>query len=133
MSRSLRFQFDIRADLDEQFKATARRRGHVRTDLVHAWMVRATRAALAGQDHLLPPAETARGFLGAGTATCRYTPPRDEWERCRTALAAAGSSARAVVEHNIRAYLAADGDWLLMVECGDPNWSPVGIAAGQPA
>jgi hypothetical protein len=119
--RNDRVEFDVRTDPWAQFGVTARAQCHVRTHLVHAWIVTAARAARLGQAHLLPSADSVRGFPDTSVTSVKLGPP-DEVRDCRAALDAAGSSMRAVVEWNIGAYLDADGCWLDMVEAGAPGW-----------
>ena len=123
MSRSPRAELYIDPRRADAFEAKAQELRIVRTDLIHAWIVGAARAVLAGNGHRLPraPAKAPRGTREEQLKAARYTPGLEEQDESWALLESVGSSARAVVEEGIDEWLAVDGSWLRMRLPGEPR------------
>ncbi len=83
-------------------------------ELCFHWVVMAATLAQNGYGHLLPQEKRARRNSLGEVAQVRWAQGAAEFERCRTAIEAAGSSITTVLREASASYVAAGGDHLAM-------------------
>lgn len=120
--RGARKQVQLPIALHREFTALCEANGVTSATLLYAWLISAARVAAQGRHHHLPGGgRPPRGSVGEVVGV-PWKQGDAEYEQCRRYLAEAGTDPTAVLRAAVAAYIAADGDIVMM------DWPPSGPA-----